>query len=136
MIVIDASALTDVLLDRPDARDGLEAALSGGPYNWLHAPELIDLEVLSALRRLVTASIIAERRATEALRDIGKARIARHRHGPLRERIWNLRSELTSYDASYLALAERLGASLITSDAGLATRAGQLLGAARVRQLA
>ncbi|HKP20621.1 MAG TPA: type II toxin-antitoxin system VapC family toxin [Thermoleophilaceae bacterium] len=134
-MVIDASALTEVVLDRPETRANLRAALSEAPFSWLHAPELIDLEVVNTLRRLVSASLITERRATEAVSDIGRARIRRHRHGSLRRRIWALRNELTAYDASYLALAERLGAALITSDAGLAARARDALGAARVRHL-
>jgi predicted nucleic acid-binding protein len=135
LIVIDASALTEVLLERPEARNGFNAALSGGDQEWLHAPEVVELEILNALRRLVSAGAISDRRATEAVNDLAKARVSRYPHAPFRRRIWELRNELTSYDASYLALAEALNATLITSDAALVARARTSLGADRVQAL-
>ena len=135
MIVIDASALTDFLLGRPQALDALERELEH-EHESLHAPELIEPETLNALRRLAQGGHVTDERATEAAADLGSARIIRYPHAPLRERVWELRHELTAYDAMYLALAEALDdCVLLTCDAGLATRAGRSLGARRVRHV-
>jgi predicted nucleic acid-binding protein len=134
LIVIDASALTDVLLGRPEATNGLKRLLSDEGQQALHAPELVELETLSALRGLVNRGEISVRRATEAVTDLAQARMTRYPHGPFRRRIWELRDELTAYDASYLALAEALDATLFTADAGLAARARRLLGVSQVLQ--
>jgi predicted nucleic acid-binding protein len=134
LIVIDASGLLDVLLARPEATHGLKRLLSDEGQQALHAPELVELETLNALRRLVSRGEISARRATEAVTDLEHARMTRYPHGPFRRRIWELRDELTAYDAAYLALAEALGATLFTGDAGLAARARRLLGAGQVLQ--
>jgi predicted nucleic acid-binding protein len=134
LIVIDASALTDVLLGRPEAKEGLKTVLSEEGQEALHAPQLVEVETLNALRRLVMRGRISERRATEAVADLAKVRVTRYPHGPFRRRIWELRNELTAYDAAYLALAEGLNATLLTGDEGLAARARRSLGAGRVMQ--
>ena len=80
------------------------------------------------------AGWVTARRATEAVSDFGNVRLIRYPHAPLRPRIWELRDELTAYDAAYVALAEALGdALLLTADRALATVARRLLGADRVR---
>jgi predicted nucleic acid-binding protein len=133
VIVVDASALTDYLLGRPEALDAVDAASHAARP--LHAPEVIEPETLNALRRHVMRGAVSEWRASEAVTDLASTRLLRYPHAPLRERIWQLRHELTAYDAAYLALAEGLDATLITADGGLAARARDSLGAAGVRQL-
>jgi predicted nucleic acid-binding protein len=91
----------------------------------LHAPHLLDLEVVQVLRRYIRAGIIDEQRATEALDDFSSFPIQRYPHDLFRNRIWELRENLTAYDAVYVALAEALGATLLTCDRSLAASAGQ-----------
>ncbi len=137
MIVTDASALTDFLLGRPQALAAVRQELAGKEQEALHAPELIELEILNALRRLTRNGAIGADRVEEAVADLALARLTRYPHMPLRERIWELHDELSAYDASYLALAETLPeAMLITGDAGLAERARRSLGPERVREVA
>lgn len=90
----------------------------------LHAPHLIDVEILHALRRLVAGSSLSEDRATDALRDFGDLLVIRYPHQPLAGRIWELRHNLTAYDAAFVGLAEALGAPLITCDSRLAGAPG------------
>ena len=136
MIVVDASALTEYLLNRGEAVAALER-LVDGRQSVLHAPELVDLEVLSALRGLVRGGAVDERLADETVADLAELRLLRHPHGPLRDAIWRLRDELSAYDAAYLALAEALDADcLLTADRGLAARARDRLGDGRVVSVA
>ena len=117
MIVSDASALLDLLLRRPAASDiqaRVEAELA------LHAPHLVDTEVLHALRRWVARGDLAPRRAQEALEDLADLPLVRYPHPPLSARVWSLRERLSAYDATYVALAEGLGAALLTADRRLA----------------
>lgn len=103
-------------------------------YEPLHAPELIELEILNALRRLVRRGALSGSRADAAIDDLSEARVIRYSHAPLRGRVWELRDALSSYDASYLALAEALDEPrLLTSDRGLARGAECSLGSDRVR---
>jgi len=82
----------------------------------LAAPELVDLEVTSALRKAVSRRRLPQRRAVLALRDLQLLPINRVSHLPLLGRIWELRGNVTVYDAAYVALAEILGAALLTAD--------------------
>ncbi len=125
MLVVDASAVAELLLRRPAAAD-VERHMAAHDY-LLHAPHLLDVEVLSALRRLVAAGDATPDRAGEALGDLLDLPIARYPHEVLAWRIWELRENVSAYDATYLALAEALteeSAALLTTDARLA-RAGR-----------
>lgn len=133
MIVVDASTLTDFLLGQPATLASVAHAMRGRESEGLHVPELAEPEVLNALRRLTLKGDISQTRAAEAVGDLGGARLVRYAHWPLRERVWSLRDNLTAYDATYLALAEALDASLLmTADQGLAEMAARWLGADRV----
>jgi predicted nucleic acid-binding protein len=117
MLVIDASALTDLVLDLPRGEHVRGHLAEHGPE--LHAPHLLDLEILSALRRATAAGRLSEPRATAALTDLMAMSIARYPHAILAARIWELRANFTPYDAVYLALAEHLdeaGLPLLTAD--------------------
>lgn len=118
--MLDASAAVEVLL-RKRAAARVEQRLLG---QTLHAPHLIDVEVTQVLRRYALVKEIDSDRGRTALDDLASLRITRYPHGPLMSRIWELRSNLTAYDAAYVALAEALNAQLVTLDRRLATAAG------------
>ena len=122
MIVVDASIVVEVLL-RSDAGSALEERLFEGD-DPLHAPHMLDVEVAHALRRCALHGDIDERHGRDSLGDLAAMSIERHGHQPLLERIWQLRHNLTAYDAAYLALAESLDAPLLTRDLALASVAG------------
>ncbi|MGC4152490.1 MAG: type II toxin-antitoxin system VapC family toxin [Propionicimonas sp.] len=115
MIVVDASAMVEALVGRT-SDDELLDALCGD----VHAPHLLDVEVLSALRGLSLGGRLDPRVAEQAWRHYVALSIVRHETAPLADRIWRLRRQFTSYDASYLALAEALDAPLYSRDAKLA----------------
>ena len=114
MIVVDASAITELLL-QTELGTRVERRLYRDEEN-LHAPHLLDVEVLNALRRLVSAGEVIAERAEEAIEDLGLLRIIRHGHLDLATRAWQLREKFTAYDAVYLALAESLDATVVTCD--------------------
>lgn len=118
MIVIDASVLASALGD--DGHDGTTARARIAGED-LAAPEIIDLEVLSVWRRTLTD----ERRAALALADLDEMPLRRAPHLPLLSRCWELRHNLTPYDAAYVALAEVLEAPLLTADRRLARASGR-----------
>jgi predicted nucleic acid-binding protein len=118
LIVIDASALLEMLLQTPRAAQLMERALE--PAERMHAPHLLDIEVTQVLRRLAQRKEITTARAEQALDDLNNLVIERHEHQTLMRRIWQLRDSLTAYDGAYVALAEALGAPLLTCDAKLA----------------
>ena len=122
MIVVDASVIVELLL-RSDAGEASRRRLVQRREK-LHAPHILDLEVANALRRCLLRGEIDNRRGGEALADLIGIPIERHGHQPLLERDWQLRHNLTAYDAAYLALAERLDAPLLTLDSGLASVGG------------
>ena len=121
MLVIDASAAAELLLARPAAE-----AVAGHAAEYgldLHAPHLIDVEVASAVRRLVVSGDARLERGEEAIADLLDLPMARYPHDILLPRIWELRENFSPYDASYVALAEALSEQdvlLLTTDARLA----------------
>jgi predicted nucleic acid-binding protein len=117
MIVIDASVLATALGDDGADGDRARERLYGEE---LAAPEIIDLEVASTWRR----TLADERRAKLALADLAALTIARAPHLPLLSRCWELRHNLTPYDAAYVALAEALKTTLLTADRRLARASG------------
>jgi predicted nucleic acid-binding protein len=121
VIVVDASVLVVALAD--DAADGdmARARLRG---ERLLAPELVDLEVLSVLRRHESSGRIDPRRAQLAVEDLVTLPIERAPHGAMARRVWELRRNLTPYDAAYVALAEAADAVLLTADAHLRRATG------------
>lgn len=121
MIVVDASAMVELLLDT-DLGRRIDERVLATPSR--HAPHLLDVEVAQVLRRFVLGKVISSERAREALEDLGAFPILRHAHGRLLERAFELRTNLTVYDAVYLALAESLGVPLITCDEALARTPG------------
>ena len=122
MIVVDASALIEVLLRTPAAK-AVEDRLFA-PQQTLHAPHLIDLEVAQVIRRLAMHREIAGKRGRDALSDLADFPLWRYPHDSLLARIWDLRGNLTAHDAAYVALAEALDAPLLTRDKRLASAAG------------
>jgi predicted nucleic acid-binding protein len=122
VIVLVASAAIEWLLqtavgDRVEERIFSHAAT-------LHAPHLLDIEVAQVLRRYVRAGIITPSRGQEALEDLFDLSLTRYPHDVLLGRVWDLRNNLTAYDAAYVALAEALDAPLVTCDGKIASAAG------------
>ena len=129
MLVVDASAIAELLLGRLAARH-VEQHLVDHGFD-LHAPHLLDVEVLSALRRLVASTEAAPARADAALADFIDLPIERYPHDVLVPRVWELRENFSSYDATYVALAEALveeRVPLLTADARLARAAEEHTG--------
>lgn len=121
MIVLDASAAVDVLLRTPEG--SMPDRVLAGTAESLHAPELLDFEVLATLRRRERRGELVEARAREAMADLRDLPVFLYPTRPLLDRAWELRANVTAADALYLALCEALGASLLTTDAGLAQAA-------------
>jgi predicted nucleic acid-binding protein len=122
VIVVDASVLAPALAD--DGPDGDRARTELAAAGPLVAPEIVDLEVVSVLRKAALAGRLDDRRARHALDDLAALPMRRVPHGPLVGRIWELRQTLTPYDAAYVAIAELLGAPLLTADRRLAGAPG------------
>ena len=122
MIVVDASALLEALLRTPSAR-AMEKRLFDSRQT-LHAPHLLDVEVTQVIRRYAASGEVDEERGRDALADLGAMPVRRYPHGFLLPRVWELRHNLTAYDAVYVALAEVLDAPLLTRDKRLAAAAG------------
>jgi predicted nucleic acid-binding protein len=122
LIVPDASALLEILLRTPAAE-----AVSHRIFRrrvTLHVPHLLDLEVAQVLRRYSAQGELTETRAGEAVADLLDFPLTRYPHDLFLGRIWELRSNLTAYDAAYVALAEALPAPLVTRDARLGKSTG------------
>jgi predicted nucleic acid-binding protein len=118
MIVVDASTVLEVLLRTP-AAERVERRLFN-TQETLHAPHLLDIEVAQVIRRYAAAGQIDDERGRAALVDLGDFPLRRYPHGFLLPRVWELRPNLTAYDAVYVALAEALEARLLTRDQRLA----------------
>jgi predicted nucleic acid-binding protein len=121
MIVVDASAVIEALL-RTSAATAVERWLYDAQQT-LHAPHLLDVEVAQVVRRYAAAGEIDDERGRAALADLADLPLRRYPHDFLLARVWNLRSNLTAYDAVYVALAEALDAPLLTRDRRLAAAA-------------
>jgi predicted nucleic acid-binding protein len=119
--VIDASVLVTVLAGVTSRAMSVRARLHD---DTIAAPHLVDLEVLHALRGLVLGGRLGPPDVDAAVRRLRRLPLARHAHQPLIGRCWELRHNLTAYDASYVALAEALGVPLLTADARLADAPG------------
>jgi predicted nucleic acid-binding protein len=122
VIVVDASALLEALLRTPAAK-AVERRLFA-PRETLHAPHLLDVEVAQVIRRYAASGEIDSARGRAALADLTDFPLRRYPHEFLLPRVWDLRNNLTAYDAVYVALAEALGAPLLTRDQRLAAAAG------------
>jgi predicted nucleic acid-binding protein len=122
VIVADASAIVDFLLGGSAA-----AAIAGrllSPAQPVHVPHLLDVEVVQAIRRYALSGKLDLDRADEALADFSALPLHRHPHHHLIPRVWELRASIAAYDATYIALAEVLGAPLLTRDGKLARAHG------------
>lgn len=122
MIVVDASALLEVLLHTA-AASAIDRRLSG---ETLHVPHLLDMEIAQVVRRYAARAQISSERGRTALADLGDLPLRRHPHYYLLPRVWELRNNLSAYDAIYVALAELLDAPLLTRDRRLASAMGAL----------
>ena len=122
MIVTDASVVLELLL-KTTASPAVEARLLDSRET-LHAPQLLDVEVAQVLRRYAARNEISVGRGRLALELLARLPITRHSHETLLPRIWTLRTNMTAYDAAYVALAEGLGATLLTRDERLSTATG------------
>lgn len=119
---MDASAAVELIVRGPASQRVTDRILDAEVS--LHAPYLIDLEVAQVLRRYTRGGEISSRRAEEALEWFLNLPINRYPHSPFLRRVWQLRDNLTAYDAAYVSLAEALGAPLLTLDARLARTHG------------
>lgn len=122
MIVLDASALVELILHTLTGE--LVAARISDPTVGLHTPHLADIEATQALRRYAREGDIDMHTAAVALDDLRALDLRRHTHEPLLERVWELRHNLTAYDAVYVALTEVLGGVLLTCDGPLSRAPG------------
>ncbi|MQA84065.1 MAG: PIN domain-containing protein [Streptosporangiales bacterium] len=114
MIVIDASLTVDALTDDGRMGDLAQAALAADPH-WV-APEHLRVEVTSAIRGRLLAGKVADERANEAVRTLNLLVITYVTWEEIAERVWELRHNLTPYDAVYIALAEVRGCQVVTTD--------------------
>jgi predicted nucleic acid-binding protein len=130
VIVVDASAVIEVLLNTPAGVRVADRLLADGET--LHAPHLLDLDVAQVLRRYALFAELDAVRGAQALEDLAALPLSRYPHDVLLPRIWELRHNVTAYDAAYVALAEALAAPLVTRDAALAASRGH---AARIELL-
>lgn len=121
MIISDASVVVLAVADDTPRGDLARRTLSGQPTR---APHLLDVEVVHALRSNVRRGTLDAARATRAIEDLARSGIVRVPHRRLLPRMWELRDNLTAYDASYVALAEVLGVTLVTADARVAAAPG------------
>ena len=121
MLVVDTSAVLAALAERTSDPALRQRLVDDGD---LHAPHLIDVEILHALRGLVRGGKLSADRAYDVRTDVEALAITRYGHEPLADRVWALRDNLTAYDAVFIALSEALEVPLITCDARLAAARG------------
>jgi len=121
VLVVDTSAVVAALVGRPPDRRLTDRLGADGD---LHVPHLLDVELLHALRRLVRTGQLSEERAADARADFAELAVVRYGQQPLADRAWELRDNLTAYDATFVALAEALAVPLVTCDARLSRAPG------------
>lgn len=122
MIVIDASAVLELILRSSKAKMVEQKVFD--LKRTMHAPQLIDVEVTQVIRRYTAAGELDLGRGRAAIADLLDFPINRYPHDFLLPRMWELRNNLTAYDAAYVALAEALGAPLLTCDQRLTAAPG------------
>jgi len=122
LIVVDASVLVDIVLGTARSRELASRVFV--PGRAVHCPHLLDVEIAQVLRRYALAGDLAPERGAEALRDVADLPLVRHAHDGFLPRIWQLRRNITAYDAAYVVLAESLDAPLWTRDRRLARASG------------
>jgi predicted nucleic acid-binding protein len=122
VIVADASAVIEVLLNTASGTAVSRHLFA--PKQSIHVPHLMDVEVLQVLRRYARIHTLSSERADQALQDYASMPLNRYSHDVLLSRIWELRHNLTAYDAAYIALAEALEAPLVSCDRALASASG------------
>jgi predicted nucleic acid-binding protein len=122
VIVLDASTVIELLLQTTTGKRVARRIAARG--QGLHAPHLVDVEVLQVLRRWEACGVLSPGRAAEAVADLAELDVRRHPDDVLSRRVWELRARVTAYDAAYLALAEGLRAPLLTTDGRLARASG------------
>ena len=118
MIVLDASVVVEVLINGPFAQS-IQRSLAERDEPFI-APHLLDIEVMSAFRRMAADRSIDSHRTGELLAGLAALPAERYSHLPLLVRIWELRHNFTAYDATYIALAEATNSVLYTADERLA----------------
>lgn len=121
MLCVDAGVVVDALIPRGRFTAAARGVVASGG---LVAPELVDIEVVSALRQMVLAGTLSAAVGQASVETLGIVPLTRRTHRPLLPRIWELRDNLMAYDATYVALAEALGCPLVTADSRLAGAAG------------
>ena len=122
MIVIDASVLANVVGD--DGPDGQRARRELGVGVDLAAPDLVDVATVAVLRKRWLARTLSDHRFAAAVADLADLEIDRYPVLPFLRRAYELRANVTAYDAAYVALAETLGCELWTGDRRLASAHG------------
>jgi predicted nucleic acid-binding protein len=122
LIVIDASVLSNAIAD--DGADGRRARAELRAAGELAAPDLVDVETIAVLRKRWLAGAISDQRFTDAIQDLEDVELDRYPTLPLMRRAYELRANVTAYDAAYVALAETLGCELLTGDRRLTNAAG------------
>lgn len=120
--MLDASVVVEYLLRSQRGRRVAERLAD--PDDVIHVPHLLSVDVIQVLRRLVINGELGHDRGEAAVTDLADLAAVRHPHEDLLPRVWQLRDNLTAYDAAYVALAESIGAPLLTSDARLAAAPG------------
>ncbi len=122
MIVVDASVVTNAIGD--DTADGAAARFALRQDVDVAAPDLVDVETVSVLRKRWLAGDLTARRFRAAITDLGDLAITRHPTMPFMQRAYQLRANVTPYEAAYIGLAELLGCALVTADGRLASAPG------------
>ena len=122
MIVVDASVLANAVGD--DGADGRRARVALGRGGDVSAPDVVDVETVAVLRRLWLAGTLTARRFSAAVDDLQSLPLERHPTLPLLRRAYELRANITAYDAVYVALAEAFSCELVTLDGRLARASG------------